>query len=210
MLKKRTGLDNDGLGDIFELWNRGELNSFWSRLLHIFCIIRRERWLFAGSYWMWPEQKERENGAMMAALDEGTVDAGVGGGVCPFHVVFGERKRERPCSTPRVRWGIWRLALPEHFRNRGGEGCLVRGELISYAGFSLMRRASERNGWNLDYGTIAKIWRKDVSFALYSWRGLLKHSRKARDYRICYLMLFPRGEWKMPCRLCGGGRGLRV
>lgn len=23
MLKKRTGLDNDGLGDIFELWNRG-------------------------------------------------------------------------------------------------------------------------------------------------------------------------------------------
>ena len=23
-----------------------------------------------------------------------------------------------------------------------------------------MRRASERNGWNLDYGTIAKIWRK--------------------------------------------------
>ena len=38
---------------------------------------------------------------------------------------------------------------------------LYAAKLISYAqGFSLMRRASERNGWNLDYGTIAKIWRK--------------------------------------------------
>ena len=38
---------------------------------------------------------------------------------------------------------------------------LYAAKLISYAqGFSLIRRASERYGWNLDFGTIAQIWRK--------------------------------------------------
>ena len=41
-------------------------------------------------------------------------------------------------------------------------------------------------------GLSLKYGERDVSFALCSWRGLLKHSRRARDYRTCYSMLFPR------------------
>ena len=38
---------------------------------------------------------------------------------------------------------------------------LYAAKLVSYAqGFSLLRRASERYGWELDFGTIARIWRK--------------------------------------------------
>ena len=38
---------------------------------------------------------------------------------------------------------------------------LYAAKLISYAqGFSLLRHASEHYGWDLDYGTIARIWRK--------------------------------------------------
>ena len=38
---------------------------------------------------------------------------------------------------------------------------LYAAKLVSYAqGFSLLRRASEHYGWDLDYGTIARIWRK--------------------------------------------------
>ena len=38
---------------------------------------------------------------------------------------------------------------------------LYAAKLISYAqGFSLILRASERYGWELDFGTIAQIWRK--------------------------------------------------
>ena len=38
---------------------------------------------------------------------------------------------------------------------------LYAAKLVSYAqGFSLLRRASEYYGWDLDFGTIAHIWRK--------------------------------------------------
>lgn len=41
---------------------------------------------------------------------------------------------------------------------------LYAGKIIAYAqGFSLMQDASERYGWNLDLGTIASIFRPDVS-----------------------------------------------
>ena len=62
MLKKRTGLDNDGLGDIFELWNRGELNSFLIEITsHILHYKEENGDYFWIIFWMWPGRREREN-----------------------------------------------------------------------------------------------------------------------------------------------------
>ena len=54
---------------------------------------------------------------------------------------------------------------------------LYAAKLISYAqGFSLLRHASEHYGWDLDYGTIARIWRKDRK----STRLNSSHASKSR------------------------------
>lgn len=46
--------------------------------------------------------------------------------------------------------------LPDLLRH-----ALYASKLISYAqGFSLLKKASEHYQWNLDYGMLAKIWRK--------------------------------------------------
>lgn len=72
MLKKRTGLDNDGLGDIFELWNRGELNSFLIEITSHILHYKEEN----GDYLLdhildVAGQKGTGKWSVMAALDEG-------------------------------------------------------------------------------------------------------------------------------------------
>ena len=72
MLKKRTGLDNDGLGDIFELWNRGELNSFLIEITSHILHYKEENGDYLLDYILdVAGQKGTGKWSVMAALDEG-------------------------------------------------------------------------------------------------------------------------------------------
>lgn len=164
ILKKRTGLDNDGLGDIFELWNRGELNSFLIEITSRILRYKEEN----GDYLLdhildVAGQKGTGKWSVMAALDEGDPLTLVSEAVFArfMSTLIGERERAS-VQYPSGRVGD--MEACSKLNTSGIEAvrdALYAAKLISYAqGFSLMRRASEHYGWNLDYGTIAKIWRK--------------------------------------------------
>lgn len=164
ILKRRTGLNHDGLGDVFEQWNRGELNSFLieitSRILH----YKEEN----GDYLLdhildVAGQKGTGKWSVIASLDEGDPLTLVSEAVFARFMSALVEERERASKQyPSGRVGDMKTNMP--LNSEGIEAvrdALYAAKLISYAqGFSLMRRASDRNGWNLDLGTIAKIWRK--------------------------------------------------
>lgn len=164
ILKRRTGLNNDGLGDVFEQWNRGELNSF---LIEITARILRYKEA-NGEYLLdhildVAGQKGTGKWSVIASLDEGDPLTLVSEAVFARFMSALVEERERASKQyPSGKVGDMKTNIP--LNSEGIEAvrdALYAAKLISYAqGFSLMRRASDRNGWNLDLGTIAKIWRK--------------------------------------------------
>ena len=64
-------------------------------------------------------------------------------------------------------------------------------KIISYAqGFMELREAAKENGWNLNYGGIALMWRggciirRFIILTVYSWEILPRHSEKIQPYPI--------------------------
>ena len=164
ILKRRTGLDNDGLGDVFEQWNRGELNSFLIEITSRILRYKEEN----GDYLLdhildVAGQKGTGKWSVIASLDEGDPLTLVSEAVFARFMSALVEERERASKQyPSGKVGDMKTNIPlNHEGIEAVRDALYAAKLISYAqGLSLMRRASERYGWNLDLGTIAKIWRK--------------------------------------------------
>lgn len=160
MLRKYGKLENDSIADIFEAWNQGELNSYLIGITAEICRVKEAD----GSYLLdhildVAGQKGTGKLTAIAALEESD----------PLTLIS-EAVHARFLS-----------AIPEERKKAAGyyrsENCgssqgqkdltevlghaLYASKLISYAqGFSLLRRASAHYGWELDYGMLARIWRK--------------------------------------------------
>lgn len=157
LLKNRKGLDDDEMSVVFEEWNKGELDSF---LIEITTNILRFRdedskpildkiLDVAG-------QKGTGKWSAIAAMDENDPLTLITEAVYArmLSALSAERQKASDLFPEPVELG--ENLFVEEIRQ-----ALYASKLISYAqGFSLLRRASDRYGWNLDYGTIAKIWRK--------------------------------------------------
>ena len=171
LLKKRKGLDNDAMAVVFDEWNGGELDSF---LIEITANILRFRdedgkplldkiLDVAG-------QKGTGKWSAIAAMDENdpltliteAVYARLLSALYPERIkaaslYSGKLKVESGKLSDNAQLSTFNFQLSiEDVRQ-----ALYAAKLISYAqGFSLLRHASEHYGWDLDYGTIARIWRK--------------------------------------------------
>ena len=170
LLKHRKGLDNDALAVVFDEWNGGELDSF---LIEITANILRFRdedgkplldkiLDVAG-------QKGTGKWSAIAAMDENdpltliteAVYARLLSALYPERVkaarLYSEEWKVESGKLSDTQLSTFNFQLStENVRQ-----ALYASKLISYAqGFSLLRRASEHYGWELDYGTIARIWRK--------------------------------------------------
>ena len=157
LLKNRKGLDNDEMSVVFEEWNKGELDSF---LIEITKNILRFRdgdgkplldkiLDVAG-------QKGTGKWSAIAAMDESDPLTLITEAVYArlLSALYAEREKASGLYPEPVELG--ENLFVEEIRQ-----ALYASKLISYAqGFSLIRRASEHYGWDLDYGTIAQIWRK--------------------------------------------------
>lgn len=157
LLKYRKGLDNDALAIIFDEWNGGELDSF---LIEITANILRFRdedgkplldkiLDVAG-------QKGTGKWSAIAAMDENDPLTLITEAVYArlLSALHDERQRASGLYPEQVK--VNKELFIEEVRQ-----ALYAAKLVSYAqGFSLLRRASERYGWELDFGTIARIWRK--------------------------------------------------
>ena len=157
LLKNRKGLDNDEMSVVFEEWNKGELDSFLIEITKNILRFRDEDGKplldkildVAG-------QKGTGKWSAIAAMDESDPLTLITEAVYArlLSALYIEREKASGLYPEPVELG--ENLFVEEIRQ-----ALYASKLISYAqGFSLIRRASEHYGWDLDYGTIAQIWRK--------------------------------------------------
>lgn len=159
LLKHRLGLDNEEMARIFADWNKGELDSF---LIGITADILRFKAEDGNGYLLdkildVAGQKGTGKWSVMAALDENDPLTLITEAVYARLLSAMQIERQRAASLyPKS--GVLGVSL---ITVEAVKQALYAAKLISYAqGFSLLRQASKRYDWGLDYGTIAKIWRK--------------------------------------------------
>ncbi|VWB30161.1 6-phosphogluconate dehydrogenase [Burkholderia lata] len=161
VLKDVAGLTNDELGAVYTEWNQGELDSYLMEITSkifgkkdeetgkhlVDVILDRAAQKGTGK---WTSQNALDLGVPLPLITESV-----------FARVLSSLKTERvaaskvlsgPAAAP---FDGDRAAFIESVRR-----ALYLSKVISYAqGFAQLRTASEEYGWNLDLGTIAKIFR---------------------------------------------------
>ncbi|MBR8494955.1 NADP-dependent phosphogluconate dehydrogenase [Burkholderia cenocepacia] len=161
VLKDVAGLTNDELGAVYTEWNQGELDGY---LIEITSKIFGKKDEETGKHLVdvildraaqkgtgkWTSQNALDLGVPLPLITESV-----------FARVLSSLKTERvaaskilsgPAAAP---FDGDRAAFVEAVRR-----ALYLSKVISYAqGFAQLRTASEEYGWNLDLGTIAKIFR---------------------------------------------------
>lgn len=157
LLKNRKGLDNEEMSVVFEEWNKGELDSFLIEITTNILRFRDEDGKplldkildVAG-------QKGTGKWSAITAMDENDPLTLITEAVYARMLSALSDEREKASGLYPEPVQLGENLYVEEIRQ-----ALYASKLISYAqGFSLIRRASERYGWKLDFGTIAQIWRK--------------------------------------------------
>ncbi|MCA8271431.1 NADP-dependent phosphogluconate dehydrogenase [Burkholderia sp. AU30280] len=161
VLKGVAGLTNDELGAVYTEWNQGELDSY---LIEITSKIFGKKDEETGKHLVdvildraaqkgtgkWTSQNALDLGVPLPLITESV-----------FARVLSSLKTERIAASKILSGPVAvpldgdRAAFIEAVRR-----ALYLSKVISYAqGFAQLRTASEEYGWNLDLGTIAKIFR---------------------------------------------------
>jgi 6-phosphogluconate dehydrogenase len=161
VMKQVAGLSNSGLAQIYADWNEGELDSY---LIDITAKIFRKQDAQTGRDLVdvildraaqkgtgkWTSQNALDLGVPLPLITESV-----------FARVLSSLKAQRVAASkvlagPRVLpFAGDRPRFIEAVRR-----ALYLGKVISYAqGFAQLRAASDEYGWNLQFGTIAKIFR---------------------------------------------------
>ncbi len=161
MLKQGLGLNADELHDVFTEWNKGELDSF---LIEISADIFSKKDEEDGQPMLdkildTAGQKGTGKWTAISALDLGMPVTLIGEAV--FARCLSALKEERTAASKI-------LAGPEHDTSlidrkifiEDVRRALYCSKIISYAqGYMLLREAGKEQGWNLNMGGIALMWR---------------------------------------------------
>jgi 6-phosphogluconate dehydrogenase len=160
ILHRGLGLTADELHDVFDEWNKGELESYLIEISRdIFAKVDEQTGKPLLSVIV-DEAKQKGTGKWTSqdALDLGaptpTINAAVESRIVSAY------KQERTEASkviagPEIVFDGDRGAMLDNVRD-----ALYAAKVCSYAqGFTLLRAASSEYGYNLNYGEIAKIWR---------------------------------------------------
>ena len=160
LMRKALGMSAAEIGKVFEEWNRGELDSYLIEitadvLQHVdpktgkaFVDVVLDRASQKGTG-AWTVQSAAEVGVPTTGIAEATFARSLSGSVP-------ERQAGRglPAGTEDVP-----VADPAAFIE-DVRRALYASKMVAYSqGFELIRKASEENGWNVDLGAMARIWR---------------------------------------------------
>ena len=160
LLSHVGGLSAPEIGKIFEQWNTGDLESF---LIEITGIVTAKTDETTGKPLVdvivdQAEQKGTGRWTAIDALDLGVPLTGITEAV--FARTLSALRDERTAAAAT-------LAGPEPQRSADVDRlvedvrqALYASKVVAYAqGFAQMRAASQANGWDLDLGAMARIWR---------------------------------------------------
>ena len=165
LLKNRLDLDNEALARIFEDWNTGELDSYLIGITADILRFKDE----AGEGYLLDKildaagQKGTGKWSAIAAMDENDPLTLITEAVYArlLSALYPERIKAASLYSGKLKVESGKLSDNAQLSIEDVRQALYAAKLISYAqGFSLLRHASEHYGWDLDYGTIARIWRK--------------------------------------------------
>ena len=161
VLKEVVGLSNKELGEVYTEWNKGELDSYLIEITSkifskkddetgkdlVDVILDRAAQKGTGK---WTNQNALDLGAPLPLITEAV-----------FARVLSSLKTERVAASKVIKGPATkafdgdRAAFIESVRR-----ALYFSKVISYAqGFAQLRAASQEYKWDLDFGTIAKIFR---------------------------------------------------
>ncbi len=151
----RRGLKISELSTVFAEWNKGPLDSY---LIEITAEILKKKEsdgsLFIDKILDVAGQKGTGKWTGVDALDRGIPVTLIGEAVfarCLSAIKSERAEASRHYGAPKAQFAAGKDEIAQ---------ALYAAKIISYAqGFMLMRAASEENGWKLNFGSIALMWR---------------------------------------------------
>ncbi|MBN2196425.1 MAG: NADP-dependent phosphogluconate dehydrogenase [Polyangiaceae bacterium] len=162
LMRELLGLRADAIGDVFASWNRGDLSSY---LIEITADILRQRDPVEPKRFLVDQildtagQKGTGKWTSTVALELGVPANAIAEAVFArfLSALKGERvAASRVLKGPRRR----RLVARRDELVRAIRDALYCSKICAYAqGFQLMSAAEAIHGWDLDFATIARIWR---------------------------------------------------
>jgi 6-phosphogluconate dehydrogenase len=156
LMKAGFGMSNEDMRTVFSRWNKGRLDSYLIEITADILGFRDED----GAYPLdaildAAQQKGTGKWTVGAALDVGQPLTLIGEAV--FARALSALKDERLAAS-KVLTGPSSTGLDVLFEDF--EEALYAAKIVSYAqGFQLLRAQALEQGWKLDYGKIARIWR---------------------------------------------------
>jgi 6-phosphogluconate dehydrogenase len=160
LLHRGLGLTADELASVFTEWNKGELDSFLIEISsHIFAKKDEDGQPLVDKILDTAGQKGTGKWTVISALDTGQPVTLIGESV--FARCLSALKDERVAASKilegptAITTHADRVTFIEEVRR-----ALYCSKIISYAqGYMLLRAAAKENGWNLNMGGIALMWR---------------------------------------------------
>jgi len=158
IMKDLLGMSNQEMHEVFKEWNEGELDSYLIEITRDILAYREDGKEIVDLILDTAGQKGTGKWTAIAALDIGIPLTLIGESV--FSRTLSAQKEER-VEASRVLTGPVpsfsgdKQKFIDDLRN-----ALYASKIVSYAqGYVLMRAKAEEEGWNLNYGGIALMWR---------------------------------------------------
>ena len=159
LMRDGLGIIADEMRDVFAAWNQTELNSYLIEITRDILGYRDENGRVTLDYILdTAGQKGTGKWTAISALDEGIPLTLIGEAV--FARCLSAMKDQRMTAS-----GVFERSLPPFRGDKAAfieaiRKALYASMIISYAqGYSLMGAAARANGWKLNYGGIALMWR---------------------------------------------------
>jgi 6-phosphogluconate dehydrogenase len=159
LMKRGAGLTNAEMHAVFAEWNRAELDSYLIEITRNILGFKEpdgtatlDRILDAAG------QKGTGKWTVNAALEESQPLSLIGEAV--FARFLSAAKAERVAASQHIRPEVERLDIDRAAFVGDLRQALYAAKIVSYAqGYQLMRAAATTNGWNINYGGVALVWR---------------------------------------------------
>lgn len=159
LMKDLLGMTPDEMHEVFDEWNKGELDSYLIEITRDILAYKDEDGApLVDKILDTAGQKGTGKWTAITALDEGIPLTLIGEAV--FSRFLSALKDERVVASkvlegPKAKFTGDKKAFIEDIRQ-----ALYASKIISYAqGYALMRGAAQTYGWDLNYGGIALMWR---------------------------------------------------
>ena len=159
LMKEGLGMSADEMHGIFTEWNKGELDSYLIEITRDILAYKDEDGQpLVEKILDTAGQKGTGKWTSVSSLDLGVPVTLIAEAVyarCLSAIKDDRMEASKVLSGPRAKFTGDKKSSVEDIRQ-----ALLASKIVSYAqGYLLMREAAKENGWNLNYGGIALMWR---------------------------------------------------